>query len=109
MLIFLFSSFCLVVWGEGREGLRERGIWEGRLLCDEIDLDFWFLIFLFERDEKCVCHWAGWLAGWLAVFVAWPTTGISDRIFGHGNFEMIHPINHPIFLMDIQSSNSKYT
>lgn len=44
------------------------------MLWDLIDLDFWFLVFdfFFERDEKCVCHWTGWLAGWLAVFVAWP-------------------------------------
>lgn len=47
---------------------------EGGLLCDLIDWFFGFLVF-FERDEKCVVG----LAGWRAVFVAWPI-GISDRI-----------------------------
>lgn len=70
MLIFFFWLFWYFEGRGGEGGFEGRGIWEGGLLCDVIDLDFWFLIFLFERDEKCVCHWAGWLAGWLAVFVA---------------------------------------
>lgn len=54
------------------------------MLCDIDRLGFLVFGVFFERDEKCVCRWAGWLAGCVCSLV-WPI-GISDRIFGRGNF-----------------------
>lgn len=51
------------------------------MLCDLIDWDFCFFdSFVSVIENVSVVGLAGWLC-----FVAWPI-GISDRIFGRGNF-----------------------
>lgn len=55
-------------------------------------LVFFFFFFFFLSVMRNVSVIG--LAGWLAVFIAWPTIGISDRIFGRGNF-LVDPSNQP--------------
>lgn len=50
MLIFFWFGWYFLGGGEG--------FGRGGCLCDVIDWDFGFF---FQRDERCVCRWAGWL------------------------------------------------
>lgn len=72
------------------------------MLCDLIDWDFCFLgFFLSVTENVSVVGLADWLAGCVCS-LAWPI-GISDRIFGRGNFldNRSNRLNRLIFLVDI--------